>query len=246
MSSDYENDDSFHNENYNDEENSLKDKLEDIELGKLLQVKSKIEYQEKLNISKNINRKKIEKKFEKINLSKIKSEPKEFSALIKPKKDRILKEKNLNVKKALRRDPRFDDMSGTLNEDMYKKNFSFVNDIAKEYISNIDKIKKKKKKLRIDESQYELIKKQTNLVKGWLNKNKYDQTKEKIKKEIKIENKDRVEHGKAPVYIKDKVVKKLASEAIVENKGSKEMKTYLKRKKHREIVKTRKEEDTLK
>ena len=57
------------------------------------------------------------------------------------------KEKNtINfLGKKFNRDPRFDDLSGKLNENSFNKNYSFVNDLAQNYVKKIKDIKQSKK-----------------------------------------------------------------------------------------------------
>lgn len=226
-----------------DEEEAIKEELEEMELGKLLKAKIRLENGKKLNSTKEkANKKKLNEKFEKINKEKSKKEPKEFSALVKPKKNIEFKSNNEN--KALKRDPRFDELSGTLKPEMYKKNYSFVKDQAKEYLNKINQLKKKKEKnkIKLEDDEYQLMKHQINYVKGWVKSKDFENTKESIKQQFKEENKSRAEKGLNPVYVKESVMKKLTHQAQMEKRGEKDMKNYLKRKKHREIVKTKKQE----
>jgi ribosomal RNA-processing protein 36 len=241
---------SFEEENSNEEMNEeemLKEELEEMEFGKLIQAKTKIEGEQYLNIrnKQNSNLKKgkvqVQEKFEKLNKEKEKGAPKEFSALIKPDRFKLQKEKSLNIKKKLRRDPRFDELSGALNKESFQKNYSFVKNLAEDYIGKVEKIKKEKRRNMIDESKYELIKNQINLVKGWVKNKKYEEKKDEISKELKEENRKRIGLGKKPIYFKEKMIKKLTSKEQVENKNKDEMKRYLKNKKHREMVKTKKD-----
>jgi hypothetical protein len=112
-----------------------------MELGQLLQAKVRMQNQTKFNINnkkQKLDKKKIESKLEEKNKSKLKSQPKEFSALIKPK---FKAPKVENIKDKFKgRDPRFDNLSGELKLEHYNKNFSFVEEEAKNYISKIKQI----------------------------------------------------------------------------------------------------------
>ena len=134
--------------------------------------------------------------------------PKEYSALIKPQFQ--FKEKKLLGKKFCR-DPRFDDLSGKLNETAFNKNYSFVNQLANNYINDINHIKHNKKyKKKLTQDSYELLKKQNNFVKGWLNQQKQYDEQRKKRNEINKENKIRYNQGKKPIFINNNKLKKFA------------------------------------
>ncbi len=210
--------------------------LEEIEFGKLVETQKKLEFDEKLKIRRNekINKNKILNHLENINKNKEKYEPKEFSALTKPKK------KQKNIQKALRRDPRFDDLSGQLKPELHQKRYEFVKEETKKYLENIQNFKKDKK--ITDEKDYELYKKQMNFVKGWLKKTEYSENKNNLEKELKQENKKRVESGKNPIYLKKNQMKHITKETYKEKRNQDDNKKFLKRKKHREMVQTRRDE----
>jgi ribosomal RNA-processing protein 36 len=226
-----------------DEEENIKEELEEMELGKLIQAKTRLENEKRLNLSKKekIDKKKIEAKFLEKNKDQSKNAPKEFSALIKPKKNFF---SNKNEEKVIKRDPRFDSMSGDLKEDHFKKNFSFVQDKAREYIGKVKDLQKlkNKKKIKIEDEEYNLMKKQINFVKGWVKKKEYEQIKDNVSKEFKEENKERKSKGLNPVYVKDAVMKKLVNKTLEEKRNANETKKFLKRKQHRDIVKIKRNE----
>ncbi len=210
--------------------------LEEIEFGKLVEVQKKLEYDEKLSIKRNekINKNKIATKLERINISKEKYEPKEFSALMKPKY------KGKNIKKTLRRDPRFDDFSGQFKPELHEKRYGFVKEESKNYLEKLQKLKKDKK--IGNETDYEMYKKQMNFVKGWMKKTDYSENKNNIEKEFKQENKKRAEEGKNPIYLKKNQLKHITAETYKDKRNEDDNKKFLKRKKHREMVQTRKDE----
>ena len=225
--------------NPNEEENILEE-LEEMELGKLVQAKTRLENEKKLNLKKGkINKRQIESKLLEINQEKRKNEPREFSALIKPKKNFL---SDLNQEKAIKRDPRFDSMSGDLKMDSYKKNFSFVQNKANDYIKNIRDLQKKKekKKIKLDDEEYNLMKKQINFVKGWIKSKEHEGVKDTVAKEFKDENKERKSKGLNPVYVKPSVMKKLVQKTQIESRSEKDNKKYLKRKQHRDVVQLKK------
>ena len=201
-----------------EEEMILKNEIENVDFKSLLKAKAKLSYENSkkgkdMKNEKKPNKHLMKANLEKINKSKKKYEPKEFSALIKPKYDKENKnnfQKNTSLlHKKFSRDPRFDDLSGTLNEDKFKKNFGFVNDMAEDYINKLKKIKKDKKyKKKLTEQQYELLKKQNNFVKSWMNQQKQKNERDEVKKEINKENKDRISKGQKPIYINKNKFKK--------------------------------------
>jgi ribosomal RNA-processing protein 36 len=215
---------------YNEEE-KLQDQVEEMEFGKLLKAQKRLEILNKKDVKK-INKNELKQKFEQINTGKSKGEPREFSAKIKPMKSFE------ESKKPFRRDPRFDNISGEYNEDMFKQNFSFVNEDASTYIDKIKNLKKGKKKL--DETTYKLMQNQINIVKGWMKTNKSKEIEKNIEKEIKEENKTRIEKGLNPIYLKDKQKKELIKAVKSEKRTEDENKRFLKRKKHKETQKMKK------
>jgi ribosomal RNA-processing protein 36 len=211
------------NDNNNQEENNipeellLKDELENVDFKSLLKAKAKLSY-ENNKISKGNNKKKFNKnsiitQLEKINKDKKRTEPKEYSALIRPniqfKKRNKAQQNSSLLNKKFTRDPRFDDLSGNLNEEKFKKNFDFVNNMAKEYVEKLDKVKKSKKyRKKLSDQQYELLKKQNNYMKSWINQQKQKQIKSDIKKEINKENKERYSKGQKPIFVNDNKINK--------------------------------------
>ena len=212
-----ENDNNSQEENNIPEELLLKDELENVDFKSLLKAKAKLSY-ENNKISKGNNKKKFNKnsiitQLEKINKDKKRTEPKEYSALIRPniqfKKRNKAQQNSSLLNKKFTRDPRFDDLSGNLNEEKFKKNFDFVNNMAKEYVEKLDKVKKSKKyRKKLSDQQYELLKKQNNYMKSWINQQKQKQIKSDIKKEINKENKERYSKGQKPIFVNDNKINK--------------------------------------
>ena len=210
---DNNNDDEDDESNNNiSEEILLKDEIEKVDFKSLLKVKAKLSYENSKNNNKNndtkkkLNKNAIKSNLEKINKNKKKLEPKEFSALIRPKYEKenknIFQKNSSLLHKKFSRDPRFDDLSGNLNEEKFKQNFGFVNKMAQDYINKLNKVKKSKKyKKKLTSQQYELLKKQNNYVKSWMNQQKQKNERNEIKKEINKENKERISKGLKPIYV---------------------------------------------
>ena len=55
---------------------------------------------------------------------------------------------------------------------------------------------------------FELLKKQNNYVKGWLNQQKQNEEKQEIKTEINKENKKRMSQGQKPIFVNKNKVNK--------------------------------------
>ena len=205
--------DTFSNEEEDEKINEtefLENELKEVDFGSLMKAKENLQKTKKKEKEK-INKTKILENMKKINKNKNKNAPREFSALLKPKdnfKERILnKTNNLLGKKRHFNDPRFNDYSGDLNINEFKKNYSFVNNLAEKYVKNLDNLKNNKK-IKITDNQFELIKKQKNFVKGWISQQKINKKKLDVKNEIKKENKTRIKEGKKPIYINDNKIKK--------------------------------------
>ena len=188
-----------------DEEAVLKSKLEEVDFGTRLKINAKLAYNNRKSeeLSKNnkgVGKGNIKEEMRRINKGKLKSEPKEFSAVLKPKQQfkyrEINKEKSSFLNKKMGRDPRFDDLSGTLNEERFNNNYKFVKDLAEEYMAKLDKVRKSAKmKKKLSEEQYVLLKKQNNYMKSWMNKQNQMEKRSKIKQELKRENREREERG---------------------------------------------------
>lgn len=200
-------------EEENNEEEILQAQIEEVDFGSLLKAKAKLSYNNSKSKSKQKSKTEIMNELKAKNKTKLKNAPREYSALIKPKyqyKDQAHQQNNNTLlKKKYHRDPRFDDLSGELNETSFKKNFSFVGEMAKEYVEKINKVKKNKKyKQKMPQETYDLLKKQNNYVKGWINQQKQKESKQEIKTEINKENKKRMSKGQKPIYINKSKVNK--------------------------------------
>uniref|UniRef100_K3WEB5 rRNA biogenesis protein RRP36 n=1 Tax=Globisporangium ultimum (strain ATCC 200006 / CBS 805.95 / DAOM BR144) TaxID=431595 RepID=K3WEB5_GLOUD len=111
----------------------------------------------------------------------------------------------VEVKKKKLVDPRFDSLSGRLNQDLFKKSYAFLD----EYKQNeLDELKRKLKFAKATTRREEL-KNEINLRSQELTENKKQ---EKIKSALtkrKREEREAVESGKNPFYLKRKDKKKL-------------------------------------
>ena len=204
------------------------------ELGEM-NIKSLVQAQIKLNENEKFKVKDIEKR-------KSKTAPREFSAKVKPKKWKS--PVNLEIKNSLRRDPRFEDYAGELKPKSFEKNYNFVEKYSKEYIDHLNKVKRNKKYL-IEDDKFGLIKKQENLVKGWIKQKEHDKLKNCVQEDIDQENKERIKAGRNPIFLKKKVMKQVINKKMIEQKGEnkKELMKYIKKKGHLQTFKNRKDEN---
>ena len=176
------------------EELQLQNEIEEIDFNSLLKARKKLEYtNSKKNSTQKQTKTQIMNELKTINKNRNKNAPREYSALIKPKyqyKDQAHLYKNTFLTKKLSRDPRFDDLSGKLNEDAFNKNYNFVKELSKDYITKLNQIKKSKKyKKKLSQETYDLLNKQKNYVSGWINTQKVkDKQKEKQKQKQKKTN----------------------------------------------------------
>jgi ribosomal RNA-processing protein 36 len=205
------------------EENLLINQIEEVDFKTLLKVKKNLEYNNKnhKNNKKKLSNTTLLQNIKKINKNKLKNEPREYSALVKPKiqfkgRDKI---ESSYLGKKFSRDPRFDNLSGKLNESEFNKNYKFVNDLANNYINKLDNVKKNKKlRKKLDDIHYNLLKKQKNFVSGWINHQKQLNNKKEIKKEINQENKKRIKAGQKPIYINKTKLNKYINNSKKNNK----------------------------
>lgn len=206
------------------EEDLLKNQIEEVDFNTLLKVKKRLEYNNKNHKNNNIKKPSnttLLQNIKKVNKNKSKTEPREYSALVNPKiqfrgRDKI---ESSYLRKKFSRDPRFDDLSGKLNENEFNKNYKFVNDLANNYIHKLNNIKKNKKfRKKLDDTHYNLLKKQKNYVSGWINHQKQINNKLEIKKEINQENKKRIKAGQKPIYINKTKLNKYINNSKKNNK----------------------------
>jgi len=105
---------------------------------------------------------------------------------------------NTNSKK--RRDPRFDSMSGKFNEDLFEKTYSFLDEKRDNELSqlkkNIDKMQKRKSRLRDNEAEHldELKQQYSNMKQAKKTKEHSEKLKE-LKRKRKREEKEKIESG---------------------------------------------------
>ncbi|XP_043236872.1 ribosomal RNA processing protein 36 homolog [Amphibalanus amphitrite] len=142
------------------------------------------------------------------------------------------------VPKVVRRDPRFDGVSGTYDEKAWKKNYKFVGDIK---TSEKTQLKEQLRK----ESDPSEKKKLKVLLQRLQNQEKAEKEKEKKEAEAKMEREEniaRLKQGKKPIY-KAKSVKKKEelAEKFIELKESGRLDKYLQKKRKKMAGKSKKQ-----
>ncbi|KAF0475970.1 DUF947-domain-containing protein [Gigaspora margarita] len=104
-----------------------------------------------------------------------------------------------------RRDPRFDDLSGKFNEDLFEKSYNFLNEYKR---SEIEEIKKSINKEKDPEEKQKLQQLLNKLQSRIAHENNLKRKKE-LKRERKKKEHELIAQGKTPFYIKKSEEKKL-------------------------------------
>ncbi|XP_064623034.1 ribosomal RNA processing protein 36 homolog [Lineus longissimus] len=146
--------------------------------------------------------------------------------------------RQMQAKKAkVTRDPRFDDLSGTYNENLFKRSYGFIDDIkAKEKEKIQKKLKKEKDPDKVVNMKY-LVNRMTQQEKS----DKEKERKSQQSREIKKKEKALVQEGKTPFYLKKSEKKKFElAEKFRELKKSGKLEKYLNRKRKKTASKDRK------
>ena len=170
---------------------------------------------------------------------KKKSEPIEISSKHRDFKAR----KVVDVHSRKIRDPRFDDLSGNYNEEMFEKSYDFINDIKRQ---ELEAVKKQLKKVKNKEKKEQL--------KGLLRKMKQETKLKEAKKKMKELQRNRkeeekilIEKGKKPFYLKKSDRKKQELvEHYKELKSGGKLDKYLSKKRKRNAMKEKKKLPRLK
>lgn len=171
---------------------------------------------------------------------KAKSEPEEMSS----KKRKFSKPRHVvkNDKRSVR-DPRFSDLSGHFNDDLFQKSFSFIQDMKK---NEYDEVKKQLKKVKGKEQKEDLLR----LKQKMDNERNLEVEKEKrreLNKERKSKQSEQTKEGKRPFYLKNSDKKKIElAEKYRELKASGRLEKFMSKKRKRNAQKDRKNLPNLK
>lgn len=208
-------------ESSDDEGEKLRKELADIPLGELQKIKETIglkkysqavfgswKPQSQQNLKQNTADRdeikttdKSKKDFKKDKVKSKKSEPDEKSS-----KHKIFRPRTVVTKIGkTRRDPRFDDLSGQLNDDLFQKSYSFVDDMRKEEQKSV---RKQLKKVKGKERKAELSTLLQRMEHQEKAKQELETKKEQNRKRKKLEY-DSVKQGKKAFYLKNSDKKKI-------------------------------------
>ncbi|XP_060559856.1 uncharacterized protein LOC132719915 [Ruditapes philippinarum] len=186
------------NDESEDEFAAVKKELADIPLEDLMKIKDKLGLK---TFNKIMHGDKFEEKKQKVFKRENKNRPMEISA-----KKRIPVIRNAMVpKEKVRRDPRFDDLSGEFQDKHFMKNYAFLDDVKqKEKLL----VQKKMKQTKDEEKKKELSKLLNRM-------NQQEQLEQKKRHRIELEQqwkqkeKQLVKEGKTPYFLKKSDKKKL-------------------------------------
>ncbi|XP_066925338.1 ribosomal RNA processing protein 36 homolog [Clytia hemisphaerica] len=135
------------------------------------------------------------------------------------------------------RDPRFNDLSGAYNEELFQKSYAFVDDIKK---NEYESVKKQLRKVKNTEEKEKLLKLKQKMdteskVKAELAKRR------EMSKQRKKEMAEQTEGGKKPFYLKNSDKKKIElAEKYKELKASGKLDKYMSKKRKRNTQKDKK------
>ena len=106
------------------------------------------------------------------------------------------------------RDPRFDSLSGTLNEGLFKESYSFVKEVREERINQLQGFIKEAKTSK-DSDNLRRLRDMLGQEKDMANKGEQRKKDKEILKEVKQTNKDRAMKGLDPMFLKKRELKEL-------------------------------------
>ena len=145
---------------------------------------------------------------------KLKNKPKQHKNTKKMPKERysklpvsVLRPLNLQSDKPaqVRRDPRFDNLSGSLNEGLFRESYAFVKEIQTERVGALkDMIVLAKKDKESDKLRQ--LRGMLGEERDRMHKSEQRKKDKQILKDIKETNKDRVQHGQDPVFYKKRKI----------------------------------------
>ncbi|CAB3996442.1 ribosomal RNA processing 36 homolog [Paramuricea clavata] len=226
------NEDDFDSDSDDEEITKLKSELSTIPFCELQALKDKIGVK-KFNAALHGSSNTVKNRNESTLKRKNKNRPREMSS-----KRPVSKFKQVvPVTKKVSRDPRFDNLSGKFNENMFEKAYSFLDDIRsqeKEQVKKAitrEKDPNQKTKLHSLHKRMEQAEKSRNL-----KKIRKEKQKERSQKELSL-----IKQGKRPFYLKKSERKKLElAEKYKTLKGSKKLDQYMNKKRKKNAMKQRK------
>eukprot|EP01118_Nematostelium_gracile_P018171 TRINITY_DN7999_c0_g1_i1.p1 TRINITY_DN7999_c0_g1~~TRINITY_DN7999_c0_g1_i1.p1 ORF type:complete len:278 (+),score=107.59 TRINITY_DN7999_c0_g1_i1:40-834(+) len=175
-----------------DRESKLKNSLAEIPFGQLMELKKN----GKATFQKNVTETAIQTK-----KKKSKGAPAEMSSKIPVTRFRVVVP---NKQKFKSRDPRFSDLSGSFNENLFKHSYPFLDDYRKEELEELKKRAKKEK----DPVELEKTQKAIAIMTQQMSAEKRKESKQKFKSEMRKKEQEAVAKGKKPFYLKKSAERK--------------------------------------
>ena len=243
-----------------DEAKELREQLQDVPLGEIKKLKDQVglkRYNQVLfglknknsdnndddvrgghlknegNLKRKSNNQQQQNKFEKHPKKKSKSEPMEISS----KKKKFNHDQPRYVVKSNKRstrDPRFNDLSGAYNEELFEKSYAFVQDIKK---TEYESVKTQLKKVKNTEEKEKLLKVKQKMDTEQKVKAEKEKKRELFKKQ-KRQASEQTKIGKKAFYLKNSDKKKIElAEKYKELKSSGKLDKYMMKKRKRSAQK---------
>lgn len=214
-----------------DEYDAIKKELADIPLEDLIKIKDKLGLKAFSKIMHGGKVDSAEKKrvFKRAN----KNRPMEMSS---KKRVPILRQTDV-PKKKVTRDPRFDDLSGEYQEEIFEKNYSFLQDLK---TREREVVKKKMKKLKNAEKKQKLQYLLTRMNQQQ-QAAKQKQRQKEIERSLKQKEKELIKEGKTPYFLKKTERRQLElAEKYKQLQKSGKVEQYLGRKRRKNAQKEKK------
>ena len=243
-----------------DEAKELREQLQDVPLGEIKKLKDQVglkRYNQVLfglkdknsdnndddvrgghlknegNLKRKSNNQQQQNKFEKHPKKKSKSEPMEISS----KKKKFNHDQPRYVVKSNKRstrDPRFNDLSGAYNEELFEKSYAFVQDIKK---TEYESVNTQLKKVKNTEEKEKLLKVKQKMDTEQKVKAEKEKKRELFKKQ-KRQASEQTKIGKKAFYLKNSDKKKIElAEKYKELKSSGKLDKYMMKKRKRSAQK---------
>ncbi|NXG36757.1 RRP36 protein, partial [Dromaius novaehollandiae] len=138
------------------------------------------------------------------------------------------------VTKKVQRDPRFDDLSGEYNPEIFLKTYSFLDSIKKQEKEMIQKQLKKCRNVEQKEKLQQLLKRVTQQEEEQKKKQKWRERELSLKRQ----QRELAQQGKKPFYLKKSEKRKLElAEKYAELKRSGKLESFLNKRRKRNAIK---------
>ncbi|EPY52409.1 DUF947 family rRNA processing protein [Schizosaccharomyces cryophilus OY26] len=210
------------------EEESAKNQISEIPFDTLLNAQEKLKLEQKKAQRKELalNRKKEGKTDE--HEGHHRTERKKHAPMEVSSKRPVSRFREVvDVPKKFTRDPRFDSLSGNLNKEKVKKNYSFVFEYRKK---EIEQLREELKKCK-DSERAEALKATLKSLLSKMERNFEEERAERVLREQRAHERDQVKQGKKPFYMKKSDQKKLIQlDKYKSMEGTKKLDRYLEKK----------------